>query len=125
MFKNGYNFTYTDYNFFFHDQIQNIKTSELPLFLDFSNSSLGLFLERPLQPGAKPFDFWSFLIFSKIHSSQQDVNIRIGVCRPQTPPDRLYFVFFEKSYSRVVFFDKLGQFTKESLQKLQRNSNNK
>ena len=35
MFKNGYNFTYTDYNFFFHDQIQNIKTSELPLFLDF------------------------------------------------------------------------------------------
>ena len=37
MFKNGYNFTYTDYNFFFHDQIQNIKTSKLPLFLDFEN----------------------------------------------------------------------------------------
>ena len=37
MFKNGYNFTYTDYNFFFHDKIQNIKTSKLPLFLDFKN----------------------------------------------------------------------------------------
>ena len=37
MFKNGYNFTYTDYNFFFHDNIQDIKTSELPLLLDFES----------------------------------------------------------------------------------------
>ena len=37
MLKNGYNFTYTDYNFFFNDKMQNIKTSELPLFLDFEN----------------------------------------------------------------------------------------
>ena len=37
MLKNSYNFTYTDYNFFFNDKTQEIKTVKLPLFLDFKN----------------------------------------------------------------------------------------
>ena len=37
MLKNDYNFTYTDYNFFFNDNEENIRTVILPFFLDYKN----------------------------------------------------------------------------------------
>ena len=37
MLKNNYNFTFTDYKFFFNGKTQNMKTVNLPLVLDFKN----------------------------------------------------------------------------------------
>ena len=37
MLKNNYNFTFTDYKFFFNGETQNIKTINLPLVIDFKN----------------------------------------------------------------------------------------
>ena len=37
MLKNDYNFTYTDYNFFFNDNEEKIKNIKMPLFLDYKN----------------------------------------------------------------------------------------
>ena len=37
MLKNDFNFTYTDYNFFFNDSEEKNKTVTMPLFLDYKN----------------------------------------------------------------------------------------